>query len=72
MDGRNPRAFTPREVQITRLICEGLKSVEIAEKLSISIKTVITHRSNIMNKGGFRNAVELARYAVGKKMVSWK
>lgn len=56
--------LTEREIQIVRLIAEGLSSRQIAERLSISVKTVDTHRSNIMEKLGVRNSAELIKYAI--------
>ena len=55
---------------MVRLVAEGLNSREIAERLSISVKTVDTHRANIMAKLDVHNAAELIRYAIGKGIVS--
>lgn len=52
-----------REKEILRLICEGCSTKEIAEKLVISLSTVHTHRSNIMEKLGVNNQHELIQYA---------
>lgn len=60
----NSILLTEREIQIVRLIAEGLSSRQIAERLSISVKTVDTHRSNIMEKLGVRNSAELIKYAI--------
>ena len=51
-------------------MAEGYKNREVAEKLGISVKTVETHRANIMNKLAFRNVVQLVRYAIRKGLVS--
>ncbi len=51
--------LTAREKQVVRLIIEGKKSKEIATILSISIKTVNKHRSNILVKLGINNLAEL-------------
>lgn len=51
--------LTLREKEIVRLITEGMKSSEIADYLSISIKTVNKHRSNIISKLGIRSCSEL-------------
>ena len=56
--------LTPRERQVFRLIAQGLRNREVAEKLFISLKTVETHRANIMQKLDLHSAVELATYAV--------
>lgn len=62
--------LTEREIQIVRLIAEGMSSREIAERLAISVKTVDTHRANIMEKLGVRNSAELIKYAMSKGIVS--
>ncbi len=56
--------LTPREREVMRLVCEGMFTKEIADALSISIKTVEHHRASIMRKLGLQNTVELVRYAV--------
>ncbi len=52
-----------REKEILRLICEGCSTKEIADKLVISLSTVHTHRSNIMEKLGVNNQHELIQFA---------
>lgn len=51
--------LTKREQQTLKLISEGHKNSDIAEKLSISLKTVETHRLNLMKKLGVHNVAEL-------------
>ena len=63
------RALTKREVEVTRLVAEGFKNREVAGKLGISVKTVETHRANVMNKLGLRNLAQLIRYAIQKGMI---
>ncbi|MBT1689527.1 response regulator [Dawidia soli] len=53
--------LTPREVEIIRLIAEGLTSQQMADKLFISPRTVETHRANLMKKVGVKNAIELVK-----------
>ncbi len=60
----HPSTLTTREVEIVALIASGLSSKEIATKLFISVKTVETHRANIMDKLGVKNLPELVRYAI--------
>lgn len=64
-----PRKLTRREVEIIRLIAIGRKSREIAAALGISVKTVETHRANIMNKLALRNIAELIHYAIRERLV---
>lgn len=56
-------ALTPRERQVLKLISEGCCNRDIAEKLTITIKTVETHRLNLMRKLDAHNAAELANWA---------
>ena len=63
------RTLTKRETEIVRLVADGYKNREVAEKLDISVKTVETHRANIMNKLALRNLAELIRYAIQKGLV---
>jgi len=61
--------LTPRELEVTKLIAEGLTSDEVAETLKISKNTVDRHRDNILEKLGMRNRVELTRYAIKRGLV---
>jgi DNA-binding NarL/FixJ family response regulator len=61
--------LTPRELEVVKLIAEGLTSDEIAEHLVISKKTVDRHRANVLEKLGMRNRVELTRYAIRRGLV---
>lgn len=56
--------LSQREIEIVRLIAEGLTNKDIADKLFISVHTIKTHRKNIIKKLGFtfKNAAELAQY----------
>lgn len=54
-------ALTEREGEITRLIAQGYNNREMAQRLSISTKTVETHRAHIYSKMGVHNAVQLLR-----------
>jgi DNA-binding NarL/FixJ family response regulator len=61
--------LTPREQQIVKLIAESNTNRQIAELLTISEKTVETHRANILEKLGMRDRVELTRYAIRRGFV---
>ena len=56
--------LTPRERQVLKLIAEGLKNREIAEFLSISVKTVDKHRANLMRKLELRNSAAVTTFAI--------
>jgi DNA-binding NarL/FixJ family response regulator len=57
-------ALTDRELEVLRLIGEGVKTQEIAERLHISVKTVETHRDRIKKKLNLKDGTELIRHAV--------
>ena len=61
--------LTPREIEVVRLISEGLTSEEIAQRLVLSVKTVERHRTNVLGKLKLRNRVELTRYAIRRGLV---
>lgn len=64
-DTENPvERLSSRELEVFRLLGEGLSSSKIAERLFLSTHTVDTHRENIKRKLGITSAPELARYAV--------
>jgi len=56
--------LTEREKEITRLIAAGYRTREIAERLSLSSKTIEKHRASIMRKLGLRSAAAVAAYAI--------
>lgn len=53
--------LTSREIEIVKLISEGLTSHQMADKLFISPRTVETHRSNLIKKVGVKNSIELVK-----------
>ena len=62
--------LTPREREVLQLLAEGKRTSEIAEILYIGVKTVETHRWQIMNKSGIRNLAELTKYAIREGLTS--
>lgn len=56
--------ITKREQDVLNLVAQGRTSSEISEKLHISVRTVESHRYNLMQKLGIKNATGLVRYAV--------
>lgn len=62
--------ITKREREVLKLIVEGYTSAEIAKRLYISVRTVETHRSNLMNKLELKNTAALVRYALEEKQES--
>lgn len=58
-----------REIDILRLIVQGYTNQQMAEELSISVRTVESHRANLMSKLMVRSRVELVRYARAHGMI---
>ncbi|MCA9872896.1 MAG: response regulator transcription factor, partial [Anaerolineales bacterium] len=61
--------LTPREVEVLELIAKGLTNAEIAENLTISVKTVDRHRENIMRKLNIHSRIDLVKYALKKGII---
>jgi two-component system response regulator NreC len=62
--------LTPREREVLQLLAEGLSNQEIADQLSISVKTVETHRGNMMKKLAVDSKTDLVKYALRKGWAS--
>lgn len=61
--------LTDREIEVLRLIADEYSNPEIAEKLFISIRTVDTHRRNLLDKLGVKNTAGLVKYAITKGLL---
>jgi DNA-binding NarL/FixJ family response regulator len=61
--------FTRREKEILQLICDGLSNKEIADKLFISERTVVGHKSNLLSKTNCKSTISLLSYAIKNKLV---
>ncbi|MFW5886238.1 MAG: response regulator [Bacteroidota bacterium] len=62
--------LSKREIQVVSLICMGLSTQQIAEKLFLSKRTVDRHRENLLLKTGCRNTASLVMYAIKNKLVN--
>jgi two-component system response regulator NreC len=62
-------ALTPRELDVLKLIARGCTNRQMAEILSISVRTVEGHRANLMGKLNLYGRVELVRYARENKLI---
>ena len=60
---------TPREREILHLVAEGLSSREIAEQLGVSVRTVETHRVNLLDKLRATNTAHLVRVAIRERLI---
>ncbi len=62
--------LTPREREVLQLVAEGKSNKEVAQLLNLSVYTIETHRSNIMEKLNLHGVPELILYAVRKGIIS--
>lgn len=65
-----PVTLTAKEREVLQLVAEGKSTKEIAQALSITVKTVETHRHNIMNRLGIRSIAQLTKYAIRQGLTS--
>jgi DNA-binding NarL/FixJ family response regulator len=65
MDGQQSpfEVLSPREMEVAMLLTQGLRQEDIARRLSLSAKTVNTHKSRLFDKLGIRDSIALARLA---------
>ena len=62
--------LTPREREVLQLMAEGKSTKQIADRLHVSVKTIETHRQQIMTKLGIHSVAELTKYAVREGLSS--
>ncbi len=62
-------SLTDREIEILKLIAEGMSNKEIGDQLFISHRTVDTHRTNLMKKLDVQNIAGLIRFAINNNLV---
>ena len=62
--------LTDREKEILQLLAEGKSNKEVASQLNVSLNTVETHRTKLMQKLDLHSAAEIVLYAVRKKIIS--
>lgn len=67
--GAGPDPLTPRQREVLKRIAEGRSTKEIAFDLNLSVKTVETHRAQIMERLGIRDVAGLVRYAMRTGLV---
>ncbi len=58
------KVLTPRELEVVTLVAEGYTNQAIADRLTLSIKTVQSHRAHVMEKLGLRDITHLVRFAL--------
>jgi len=62
--------LSPRQVEVLRLLAQGHSTREIAKRLKLSVKTIETHRAEVMKRLGIHDVAGLVRYAVRVGLVS--
>lgn len=67
---KTTEGLTKRENEVLQAVAEGKTNQEVADALFISIKTVETHKTNILLKLGLRNTADLVRYAIKHEIIS--
>lgn len=68
--GENNKELSVRETDVLQLIVKGITNKEIADKLNISLNTVLTHRKNITSKLGIKTVSGLTFYAMMNGIIS--
>jgi len=63
-------ALSPRQREVLRLLAEGHRVKEIAGELGLSVRTVETHKYEIMHLLGIDNTVELVKFAIRQGLVT--
>lgn len=62
--------LTPRQREILQMIAEGNTTKEVAERLNVSVKTVETHRAQLMERLDIHDVAGLVRYAIRVGLIS--
>ena len=70
LKGERDHGLSARELEVLRLICDGLSNRAIATKLGLSVNTVAVHRANIMKALGVHKTSELVVYAIQNGLVN--
>lgn len=63
-------ALTKREYEVIEQVASGKSNQQIADELFVSIKTIESHKKNILDKLGLKNSVQLVRYAIKNNIIS--
>jgi DNA-binding NarL/FixJ family response regulator len=67
--GAPHETLSDREFEVLRLLAQGLSPTEIGERLHLSVKTVSTHKTRMLEKLGLGGTAELVRYALEQKLL---
>lgn len=64
------RSLSRREREVLRRIAQGFTNLQVAEELSLSVKSIETYRARVLDKLGLRTRAELVRFAVGAGLLT--
>ena len=67
---KNEQGLTKREIEVLQHICRGMTNQQIADTLHLSIKTIDSHRTNLLEKTGSRNTADLVIYAIRNNAIT--
>lgn len=67
----NKLKITERELDVLKLLCQGMTNFEISEKLFLSPKTIETHKTRLLKKTGVKNSTSLILFALKNKLVEF-
>jgi two-component system response regulator NreC len=68
-DSRQEQNLSARELEVLKLFAQSMTNSEIAENLFISIRTVETHKNNIMRKLNLRTTVDMVKFALRNNLI---
>jgi two-component system, NarL family, invasion response regulator UvrY len=68
-DGQHHERLSDREFQVMLMIAAGKPPRQIADELSVSVKTIGAHRAHILQKMGLRNNAEIVQYVLSQKLM---
>jgi two-component system response regulator NreC len=71
-NGKTFETLSDREKEIVSLVAKGYSNKEVAEQLVISIKTVESHKANVMDKLGLKTRPDLVKYAMKKGLLNFE
>jgi DNA-binding CsgD family transcriptional regulator len=68
----NSEDLTPRELKVLKLVCRDKTNLEIAEKISISLRSTEKVKARLYKKTGTKSSLGLFKWAITNKLVSFK
>ncbi|MEK3913544.1 response regulator transcription factor [Paenibacillus sp. FSL H7-0331] len=71
-EGSSMETLSDRETEVVSLVAKGYSNKEVAEQLVISVKTVESHKANVMEKLGLKTRPELVKYAMKKGLLNFE